>query len=66
MPPIPGYKGSLVHPPEAEEPELADSVGQETKELQILFRRTRTSHTELQQSYLMITIRSKYKINKLR
>ena len=38
MPSILGYKGFLVHPPEAEEPELA--VGQETKELQKLLLKT--------------------------
>jgi len=31
-----------------------------------LFRQTRRSQTEVQRSYLMIAIRSKYKINKLR
>ena len=38
MPAILGYKGFLVHPPEAEEAELA--VGQETKELQKLLLET--------------------------
>lgn len=38
MPSILGYKGFLVHPPEAKEPELA--VGQETKELQKLLLET--------------------------
>ena len=38
MPPILGYKGFLVHPPEAKEAELA--VGQETKELQKLLLET--------------------------
>lgn len=38
MPSILGYKGFLVHPPEAEEAELV--VGQETKELQKLLLET--------------------------
>ena len=38
MPAILGYKGFLVHPPEAEEAELV--VGQETKELQKLLLET--------------------------
>lgn len=38
MPAILGYKGFLVHPPEAEEPELV--VGQDTKELQKLLLET--------------------------
>lgn len=38
MPSIVGYKGLLVHPPEAKEAELV--VGQETKELQKLLLET--------------------------
>ena len=38
MPAILGYKGFLVHPPQAEEAELV--VGQETKELQKLLLET--------------------------
>lgn len=38
MPPILGYKGFLVHPPQAEEAELV--VGQDTKELQKLLLET--------------------------
>lgn len=45
MPSIVGYKGLLVHPPEAKEAELV--VGQETKELQKLLLETAARRADI-------------------